>query len=623
MVVIGVYVYTAHSGYDASRSLSAADNYYNLLAQGFRAGQLSLKKEVPSGLAQLSNPYDPAANSSYEVLDLSYYKGKLYLYHGVTPAVVFFWPYVAVTGHYLLQKDAVLIFSVVGFLASVGLLIAVWRRYFEEVGVYVVAAGGLALGLATCTLLLLARSDVWEVAVSCGYALTMIAIGAIWCALSKPEKRCRWLAAASLAYGLAVGARPNMLFGTLIVFGAVVTARREHQKLWVPLLAAAGPITLIGLGLTIYNELRFDSPFEFGNRYQLAAVQQLTTRFFSLRYLWFNFRVYFLGPVHWSSRFPFVHEIPLPSAPLGHMGGSQTVGVLTNVPLVWLALATPLAWRGRPLEFASALRRFVRILVILFGSSALTLCLFVATQGRYEVDFLPALVLLAVIGILSVERSLSDRPFWRHAARWCWSILLLFSVATNLLASVQCCAKSDFNLGVVLDRAGKAEDAIKQYEQALRLDPEYAEAHNNLGTALMKQDRREEAIGHYEQALRLKPDYGVAHINLGIALRQVGRVQEAISHYEQALRISPNSADAHYNLGNALVQAGRVQDAIKHWQQALQINPDLADTHYNLGIALETLGRIQEAIQQYEQVLHIKPDFAEAQNALVRVRAGQ
>ena len=69
------------------------------------------------------------------LLDMSYYKGKLYLYFGVTPAVVLFWPYVALTGHYLSQKDAAVIFCVVGFLASVGLLCALWRRYFAEVSV--------------------------------------------------------------------------------------------------------------------------------------------------------------------------------------------------------------------------------------------------------------------------------------------------------------------------------------------------------------------------------------------------------------------------------------------------------------------------------------------------------
>ena len=81
-LVIGVYAYTAHSAFLVSSGQNA---YYNLLVQGFRAGQLNLKKEVPPGLAQLADPYDPIAHLRYGALDLSYYQGKFYLYFGLRP----------------------------------------------------------------------------------------------------------------------------------------------------------------------------------------------------------------------------------------------------------------------------------------------------------------------------------------------------------------------------------------------------------------------------------------------------------------------------------------------------------------------------------------------------------
>ena len=61
-VVIGMYAYTAPLGKLESLISNPADTYYNLLVQGFRAGQLGLKKEVPPGLARLADPYDPDAN---------------------------------------------------------------------------------------------------------------------------------------------------------------------------------------------------------------------------------------------------------------------------------------------------------------------------------------------------------------------------------------------------------------------------------------------------------------------------------------------------------------------------------------------------------------------------------
>ena len=658
-LAIGVYAYTAHPGIPLSGRMSAADNYYNLLVQGFRAGQLNLKIDVPPALAQLADPYAPSAYASYgwEAGDMSYYEGKLYLYFGVTPAVVLFWPYAAVTGQYLQQKDAVVIFCVIGFLASAGLLWALWRRYYAEAKLWVVAAGTLALGLATGVSVMLAQCKVNEVPISCGYALTMLALAAIWRALHESRNHLGWLAAASLAYGLAVGARPSLLFGSVILLVPVVQAWRERRTVFAPLLAATLPIALIGLGLMLYNALRFDNPLEFGTRYQLAGVRQFTRQFFSLRYLWFNLRVYFLEPARWSGQFPFVHDITLPPVPAGNIGIDKPFGVLTNIPLVWLALAVPLAWRSRPAEAGSAFRGFLATAALFFGIGLLPLGLFFYAAGRYEMEFLPVLVLLAMVGVLGWECSLADRPVWRRAARCGWGLLLSFSVVFNLLASVEQCAEWHNGLGVMLQRQGKMQEAMGEYEQALRLKADFDEAHNNLGAALMRQGKVQEAIEHYEQALRLKPDYAEAHFNLADALSQMGRHgeaiehweqtlrlkpdfadvdynlanslfqmgrrAEAIEHYERALRINPGLAEADYNLGTTLLEQGRVQEAIGYYEQALRLKPDHAEAHNNLGAALEQSGRVQEAIGHYEQALRIKPDYVEAQGNLARVRAGQ
>jgi tetratricopeptide (TPR) repeat protein len=614
-LVIGVYAYIAHPGYLPSASLNAADHYYNLLVQGFRSGQLSLKKEVPPGFAQLPDPYDRTANARYGLLDLSYYKGKFYLYFGVTPALALFWPYVALTGHYLSQKDATVMCCIIGFLASAGLLCAVWRRYFYEVRVAAVAVGMLALGLATFTPVLLARCDVYEVSMSCGYALTMLALAAIWKAWHEPERRAWWLAAASLAYGLGIGARPTLLPGAVILLAPVIQGRVERRKIGALLMAATGPILLIGLGLMFYNALRFNDPFDFGWRYALAGDRQLTAQQFSPRYLWFNFRVLFLEPAHWSARSPFVHDVTMPPLPEGHGRVEHPFGVLTNIPLVWLVLAVPLAWRGRSADARSALRAFLAVVALLFGIDALAIVLFFAACARYEVEFLPALMLLSVIGILGLERTLTGhawRPAWRRVARWGWGLLLGFSVAFNLLASLQVSAEAHHNLGTVLKNQGRVAEAIAQYEEALRINPEYADAHNNLGSALHDIGRRDEAVTHYRHALRIKPEFAEAHFNLGLALAQTGQFEEAMGHYEQTLRINPEFAEAHNNLGIALYQTGQPDAAMEHYRQALRIKPDFAEAHGNYGVALQVLGRVPEAIEQYEQALRIKPDYAEA-----------
>ena len=633
LLVIGVYVCAAHTDVWESWSLNAADNYYNLLVRGFRDGQLNLRKDVPPGLVQLRDPYDPVANADFRVgpdrlHDMSYYKGRLYLYFGVTPALILLWPFTALTGQFLSSAQAAAFFCTMGFLTCAGVVRALWRRYFPEASIWVVAAVVMAVGLGTGVPIILPRSGVYEVAVSCGYMLTMLSLGAIWCALHEPEqrRRCWWLAAASLSYGLAIGARPSLLFGAVILLAPVVQVRCERRPAWPLLTAAIGPIALIGLGMMMYNAMRFDSPFEFGQHYQLTAYQMTARQFFHLRYLWFNFRVYFLEPVSWSGRFPFVHEVPVRPLPPGYLLAESPFGVLTNLPLVWAALVVPLAWGDRPEQAGSILRRFAMAVALLFGASALSLGFYFNSAGRYQMDFLPALVLLAALGVFGLERALADRLVWRRSVCWGWGLLLCFSVVVSLSLSAVHCAETDNSLGLAWEKLGNIKEAVGYFDRSLFLNPDYAEAHGNLGTALIALGEPQEALQQFEKSVQLRPDWAPAHYNLGVALEQVGgRMQESIDQYQQTLRIDPDYAEAHYHLGNALARSEKLEDAVRQYQEALRLRPDYAEAHLNLGAALAKLGKPEEAIQQYQEAVRIQPNYAAAHNSLANAfaRAGK
>jgi tetratricopeptide (TPR) repeat protein len=169
--------------------------------------------------------------------------------------------------------------------------------------------------------------------------------------------------------------------------------------------------------------------------------------------------------------------------------------------------------------------------------------------------------------------------------------------------------------GDALDKRGQTDEAIRNYREALRLRPSYADAHNNLGIALCKKGQIDEAISHYQEAIRLKPNY-VAHNNLGGALARKGRMDEAISHYQEAIRLKPDYAEAQYNLGNTLGSKGQIDEAITYLQEAIRLKPDYAEAQYNLGNALGSKGRIDEAIALLQEALRLKPDYAEAHNDL-------
>lgn len=632
-LVIAVFAWMAQPGFLES---SPDDAYYNLLVQGFQSGHLNVNRWPAPGLAKLANPYDPVANAPlvwnepYLSYDMSYYRGKLYLYFGVTPAVVLFWPYAILTGHYLSQTAAVVIFCGLGLLLAAGMVHQAWRRYFPEVNVWVATSGVIVLGFATGLIELLSTCDVYEVAISCAFAFVMLALAAIWCAMHGRARKVQWLLLASLAYGLAVGARPSLLFGSVILLLPVVQAWRETDgpgaigRRILLFGAAIGPLVCIGFGLMLYNQMRFGSPFEFGWHYQLTDFHNKTSQPFSVRYVWFNFRFYFLEPMRWTRQFPFLQALRLGSAPPGYAGvGTDPYGgVLCNCPILWLAAAA-LAWSVR--TRSSALRWWMAALFLLFAVCAFTVCLFLTASSRYQLDFLPALMLAAVVGIFCLEQALAGSPFWRRLVRVGWVLLLVYSAAFNLLAGFGARVTDDYFVGNRFLNCGSVDEAIARFHSALRLDPDSAEAHSGLGNALLKKGDLPGAVIQFEQALKIKPDFGEIHNNLGFCFLRLGRVDDAILQYQTAVQCEPESAIFRNALGNALAGAGRLDEAIGEYQKVVEMDPSFADTHYNLGYCLFEKGLFAGAIAQYDKAVALEPGSADFHNGLgnALVRAGR
>jgi len=178
------------------------------------------------------------------------------------------------------------------------------------------------------------------------------------------------------------------------------------------------------------------------------------------------------------------------------------------------------------------------------------------------------------------------------------------------------------NLGLLLvQKPGEEPDAIAEYREAIRLEPDYPESHFNLGSAFAHSDPpdRLAAIEEYRVALRLKPDYAEAYNNLGNALTHIpGGMAEAVAEFQAALKIEPDVAEIHTNLGNALARTpGRLEDAVAEYRTALRIDPNNAATHYCLAGALSQMtGRQHDAIAECQTALRIAPDFTPAQELL-------
>ncbi|HEX3729666.1 MAG TPA: hypothetical protein VHV47_07665, partial [Opitutaceae bacterium] len=320
----------------------APSGYYGLLTAGFRGGHLYAAITPEPALLALKDPYDPVANAPYRVHDMVLWRGHYYLYHGVTPVMVFFWPLAAVTGRYPSEPFAVAVFCSVGLFAAVVLLAAVHRRYFPSAPPWSLALGAACLAFASPCADLACGPQFYEVPIACAVCLEMLMFGAVFLALRAERPSLGWLAAASLAFGLSLGARPDYVFGGLgLALPCVWMARRRGGgRAWLSALVGAfGPAAACGMALLAYNEARFGSPTEFGMHYQLAGAEFVQQRLLGPESFWANLRQYLFQPGIWSRYFPFF------SPP-----GSRAFGIARCLPWCWLGLLA-LAGASRSKQF--------------------------------------------------------------------------------------------------------------------------------------------------------------------------------------------------------------------------------------------------------------------------------
>jgi len=111
-------------------------------------------------------------------------------------------------------------------------------------------------------------------------------------------------------------------------------------------------------------------------------------------------------------------------------------------------------------------------------------------------------------------------------------------------------------IGIAYHQLMQLDNALKSYQLALRLKPQYVEAMNNLGTVYYAKKNNRRAISWYQRALKVAPE-------------------------------EPKSASIYMNLGTAYFARKRYDDATKSFQVALRLDPDVFERHGNFGVMLE------------------------------------
>ena len=168
------------------------------------------------------------------------------------------------------------------------------------------------------------------------------------------------------------------------------------------------------------------------------------------------------------------------------------------------------------------------------------------------------------------------------------------------------------NLGLAWYQKGDLDRAYTEYGKALRLNQYDAVLRNNVGLVFLKRGDIALAVAEFRFAARTDPAIVAAHENLCDALARQNDLHAAVAECLETLRLNPSSASPHLVLGNVALLRGDFTGAIRSYREALRLSPALALAHNNLGFALRQTGKPEEAMSEYRKAIQLNPDLPEA-----------
>ncbi|WLT38631.1 tetratricopeptide repeat protein [Synechocystis sp. B12] len=161
--------------------------------------------------------------------------------------------------------------------------------------------------------------------------------------------------------------------------------------------------------------------------------------------------------------------------------------------------------------------------------------------------------------------------------------------------------------------------AEKYWTELIEKFPQNPAVWSNRGNSRVSQNKLDEAIADFNQAIKLAPEQADPYLNRGAALEAKGEFKAAIADYNRVLAVNPEDAFAYNNRGNAEGGLGHWTSALEDFQQATAIAPNFAFAQANTALALYELGQKAEAIQTMRRLVKKYPMFADMRAALTAV----
>jgi tetratricopeptide (TPR) repeat protein len=140
-------------------------------------------------------------------------------------------------------------------------------------------------------------------------------------------------------------------------------------------------------------------------------------------------------------------------------------------------------------------------------------------------------------------------------------------------------------------------------------DPFTAAAYNSRAIAHAYLGELDEAVGDYQHALRIKPNWAEVYLNLGFTLLEKKDYAAAVVEFTRAIQLKSTLVAAHHARGTTFMKQGRMEPAVADFTNALKLDPSMAEAYANRGLALLVMGKEAEAKTDLEKCLELRPDL--------------
>lgn len=191
-----------------------------------------------------------------------------------------------------------------------------------------------------------------------------------------------------------------------------------------------------------------------------------------------------------------------------------------------------------------------------------------------------------------------------------------FAELPQRVAGTEFSSKDYSNRGVTYYKLHRYDEALTDFNQALKLNANSPLVYNNRANTFADLQQYEKAIADYTQAIELDPNYAEAYANRGSAYHELGQYEAALADYNWAIQLDPDNAVTYNNRGNTNDKLNKHEQALADFDRAIQLDPEFARAYSNRGTTYSNFQRYQKASEDFNKAIQLDPTNAEAYNNL-------